>query len=455
MISSLYIRTVLVFIIVVIVSSALSFFISLFMFQRDISKKVSEDMLSAGTYAIQLIKQSEMKSNDLHLQKWVSIQKVSLILYSEEGVVEIYSKSASNPEKPVLSNLSDVKLVLDGEVLLKPQSQSIEISVPFVGLPFQFNGKKYALFIQPDLGDQDKEFQRLPIIILIISLIIGSLLILLASKYLVSPLKKLTSATKRLAQGDFSTQVEISRVDEIGQLAKNFNHMAKELGQLEQMRQDFVANVSHEFQTPLTTINGFSNAIRQRLVSGADLNRYLDIIQSECARMSKLSDNLLKLASLESTNHLFHKHAFFLDAQLRQVLAICMPLIMKKKIVYDVNLPRTKIMADEELLIQVWTNLLHNSIKFTPEAGRIEISLTTESGYVIFRIEDSGIGISQDEQQLIFQRFYKTDLSRNSSQEGNGLGLSIVEKIVDLHQGYIQVDSKPGNGTSFTIRLPL
>ncbi len=344
-----------------------------------------------------------------------------------------------------------VRQVLSGEPYWSENSSE----VMFGGLPFQYKGESYALFLKPS-GKNEHTITRLFFTILALVLGIGSLGILIAARYLVKPLKMMTKATKRLGKGDFDVVLQMKRKDEFGTLAQSFNEMASELKQLEQMRQDFVSNVSHEIQSPLTSISGFAKALKlSHLVSDEKRNYYLDIILKESERLSRLSDNLLKLASLDIQQHPFELQTFNLDEQIRQTMVVCEPLCITKDIHIDLwSPPALKIQADTDLLSQVWMNLIGNSIKFTPDGGQILIDISFNSSDYIISITDSGIGIAEEDQKHVFDRFYKTDRSRDRSINGSGLGLAIVKKIIALHHGSIEVKSALGEGTTFIVRLP-
>jgi two-component system, OmpR family, phosphate regulon sensor histidine kinase PhoR len=267
-----------------------------------------------------------------------------------------------------------------------------------------------------------------------------------------------TDAMKRIAEGDFNVKLDRRQVKgggEFGILAASLNEMAQDLGRMEEMRQEFISNVSHEIQSPLTSIGGFARALRDEGLTPEERGHYLDIIETESARMSKLSDNLLKLASLESRRHPFEPRSYRLDKQLRNLVLACEPLWREKEIGMGVSLAETAIEADEDLLSQVWINLIHNAVKFTPEHGGVEIGLRLAGGEAEVTIADSGIGISEEARERVFERFYKEDKSRTRTAGGSGLGLSIVKKIVELHKGTIRVESLPGAGATFIVKLPL
>ena len=263
-------------------------------------------------------------------------------------------------------------------------------------------------------------------------------------------------ALERIAKGDFSIRLENEPEDGIlSNLVASVNKMARELDEMEAMRQEFISNVSHEIQSPLTSIRGFAQALRDERLGPSERQHYLDIIEMESRRLSRLTEDLLKLAALESEQAQFEPKPYRLDKQLRSILLTCEPQWTEKDIKLDVALKEVTIQADEGLLSQVWLNLLHNAIKFTPAGGSIKLTLRLRGEKVEFSIADSGIGIKPEDQLHIFERFYKADKSRTRSKEGSGLGLSIVKKIVDLHKGAIYLESEPGEGTTFVVSLPL
>jgi signal transduction histidine kinase len=271
-----------------------------------------------------------------------------------------------------------------------------------------------------------------------------------------SPFIAIIQALERIARGDFNTRLENDYHDNqiIGELVDGVNKMAVELDQMETMRQEFISNVSHEIQSPLTSIRGFAQVLKSDTLSPQDRLHYLEIIEMESTRLSRLSDDLLKLTSLESNPAQFEPSLYRLDKQIRSLILTCEPQWAAKKLILDVDLQEVSIRASEDLLSQVWLNLIHNSIKFTPVGGTIQVTLRTEGDRVEFRIRDSGIGISDEDQAHIFERFYKADKSRTHSAGGSGLGLAIAKKIVEIHKGSIRVESKVGVGATFIVLLP-
>lgn len=272
--------------------------------------------------------------------------------------------------------------------------------------------------------------------------------------------QSLIEALRNMSKGNFDVRlnVDMIRGEPGGQehpirlLVHSINNMAQELAELEQMRQEFISNVSHEIQSPLTSIQGFTAAIRQGNLSTEQQEHYLNIIEAESKRLSRLSDNLLKLTSLESGYHPYHAEPYRLDRQIRDIVLACEPTWSDKHIQVQVQAPSVEICADKDLLSQVWVNILSNAIKFTPEQGFIDISVHVSAEGVVVSITDTGMGMTEEEQERVFERFYKANTSRVTS--GAGLGLSIVKKIVDLHHGTVQVVSAVNGGSTFTVSLP-
>lgn len=264
------------------------------------------------------------------------------------------------------------------------------------------------------------------------------------------------TAMRQISKGNFKVELEDSkRYGQFGGIVEGINEMASELGRMEIMRQDFISNVSHEIQSPLTSIRGFARALREEGLSADNRRHYLDIIEAEGSRLSGLSDNLLKLSALEAGSFPFEVKSYRLDKQLQDMILASEPQWLGKEIELEAELEEISVDAVQDLMSQVWTNLLHNSIKFTPEGGHITIRVHHAEGQAIVEIRDSGIGIAEEELPRIFERFYKADKARSASGGGSGLGLSLVKKIVDLHNGTINVTSRPGEGTACTVSLPL
>lgn len=290
------------------------------------------------------------------------------------------------------------------------------------------------------------------VFLLLVSLLIGTVMALIGGDVILRPLRNLTDATKEIASGNYNVRVEPRGVREISSLAKSFNDMAKELSGVEKLRDDFMSNISHEFKTPIVSIRGFARRLKKNTLTEEQREEYLDIIISETERLTRLSGNILLLSKLENMDLLRDENAFYLDEQLRRAVLLLEPQAVKKQLEIDIDLTPVRITANEEMLQHVWLNILDNAVKFSPQGGLLKVTLSEENGEAVASVSDSGSGMSGEERLRVFEKFFQGDASR--STEGNGLGLALVKRIVELSGGQISIESEIGKGTRFEVRLP-
>jgi len=307
------------------------------------------------------------------------------------------------------------------------------------------------------LGWINEDVKKNPFIIITITLvaciIIGTFIAPLASRKIFKSIKKFMNAMNQLASGDFSARLNITHPPEYKVLSENFNRMAEELGGIEVLRTDFINNFSHEFKTPIVSIKGFAEILKDDRLTKEERNEYLDIVIEESTRLSSLATNVLTLSKVETQSILTDKQFFNLGEQLRQCILILDSKLIKKDIILNLDIHDYFISGNKEMLNQVWLNLLDNAIKFSLPEGIIEVRMKEQNDSIIVTITDTGCGITKDSLPKIFDKFYQEDASHGTM--GNGLGLSIVHKIVTLHKGTIKCESTISKGTSFTISLPI
>ena len=291
------------------------------------------------------------------------------------------------------------------------------------------------------------------IFIAILSIIIGSVLTFIFSKIPLKPINKLITATKELSNGNFDIRINFDHPKELKELSNSFNNMAKELGSVELLRNDFVNNFSHEFKTPIVSLRGFAKLLKNDNLTKEERDEYLDIIISESDRLALLATNILNLSNIENKTINTSKSNFDLSEQIRHSILLLESKWSSKNIEINIDLDETKYIGNEELLKQVWVNLIENAIKFTNKEGKIDIQLMSFEDSKVFKIRDTGIGMSQKTKKHIFDKFYQGDTSHTI--EGNGLGLTMVKKIIDLHNGIVEVKSQLNKGTIITVTLPL
>ena len=266
------------------------------------------------------------------------------------------------------------------------------------------------------------------------------------------PIKKLRAATKEVAKGNFDVQIEDNKENEVGDLIQDFNMMVRDLASIETLRNDFIANVSHEFKTPIASIEGCALLLQDSDLTEEERREYAKLIASSAHSLSVLISNILKLSKIENQEIIPEQQKIDLDEQLRQCILILEPQWSGKNINLDIDLDKVEMFGNDEMLSQVWINIIGNAIKFTDNGGNIGIRLYDDDENIMVSIKDDGIGMSEEVQRHIFDKFYQGD--KTHSGEGNGLGLPLVKRIVDMHGGKIAVDSAPGEGSCFTVYFP-
>lgn len=292
------------------------------------------------------------------------------------------------------------------------------------------------------------------IIGLIVSTIIGTFLAFPVGHFLLKPLNQLIHATRQVSKGNFDVKAkEINHKFGVGELIKSFNTMTSELSSIEMLRTDFISNVSHEFKTPITSIKGFAKILQNENLSKEQRQEYTNIIIEESTRLSNLSSNILKISKLEHQNIVEKKRSFSLDEQIRRSILLLEHLWDDKDIKFNISFEELFYRGDEELLQHIWVNIINNAIKFSHKGNAIDLSLTKSDDKIVCQIKDYGIGMGEETKERIFEKFYQGDQSR--SKEGNGLGLPLVKRILELYDGQIEVNSILDEGTRFTVILPL
>ena len=323
-----------------------------------------------------------------------------------------------------------------------------------IGNIITISGEDCYLFVQKDISKQEYIFKHSAFMAIGFIFIVGSVVFLIIADIIVKPIARLTRATQELAKGNYNITVNYEGNDEMGKLNRSFNLMAAQLAKTEQTRQQFISDVSHEFQTPLTSIKGFATILKDENLTEEQRTKYADIILFESQRLSQLSKNMLQLTLLEGEDIELNIETYSLTQQLQRVISSLEESAKSKDIDIEVNFPKKEVIiaGDQNRLEQVWINLLNNAIKYTNEEGYISVNLKRTSKDVEVMISDTGIGIDEDGLRHIFERFYREDKAR--AVGGNGLGLSIVKSIVEFHHGSVNVKSQKDVGSEFYVTLP-
>ena len=290
------------------------------------------------------------------------------------------------------------------------------------------------------------------LLVLIFCLIIGAVVTIFFSKWFFDPIKKLRNAMGSVADGDFSVRLQTkSSSKEIQEVYSGFNLMAHELGSTEILQSDFVSNVSHEFKTPINAIEGYTTLLQGCDDLDEEHQQYVEKILFNTERLSTLVGNILLLSKIENQSIQTHQTKFRLDEQIRQSIVALEPAWTAKDIELDVDLENVTYTGNETLLHHVWDNLIGNAIKFNPQFGLVKVSLRKEEKNIVFTVTDSGPGLSEEAMKHLFDKFYQGDTARK--EEGNGLGLALVKRILVIVDGEISAENLSGGGCTFTVKL--
>lgn len=292
------------------------------------------------------------------------------------------------------------------------------------------------------------------VVVIIFSLVIGAISAWFVVKFALLPIKRIQDAMNEVSEGNLDIAVnEDSRFDEIEDINHAFNIMVKELRSTEIIQSDFISSVSHEFKTPLSAIEGYTTMLQAEDLTEEERNEYTEKILFNTHRMTELVQNILLLSKLDNQGIERRKEEFLLDEQIRQEILATEMKWQEKNIDFDIDLDVIRFYGNRSLISHVWSNLLGNAIKFSPNNGKIKMTLKRKDKEVVFTISDEGEGIKEDAKKYIFNKFYQSDTSHK--QEGNGLGLALVKKIVNIYNGEVDVHNLEINGCEFIVRLPI
>lgn len=318
-----------------------------------------------------------------------------------------------------------------------------------VGMPFTYNGEAYAMFVRLDIKLLFTEVHFILGALVILIPLLSLIAMVLAAAYLIKPIQHLSAATKQVASENFDAYVELSRQDEIGVLARNFNFMTEELKKQRESQKDFIRNVSHDFQTPLQNIKGYAALIQQHQEDPL-LQEYSAIIEAESNRLSYLTKQLLLW---QNASKLAEQRQYFsLDQLVKSIVQEHQWSLQQKQITVWMELEEITMLGNETLLTHAIENILSNAIKYGQQHGEITITSQQTTQFIELAIHDTGIGIATKEIPYIFEPFYRADTSRSTN--GTGLGLAIVKQVIDMLNGSIEVQSIEQEGTTFTLRFP-
>ena len=444
---SIYSKLIFGFFITIVASFSVAGFVSLRLNDQQIESTVEEDLITTNDYVSKVISNINIENRDDIIDLYAKSSEMAITCYSSsEGYVAYGNKKYNPTPEQMMAMFKST----NNELSFKHHNEVLAY-----GTKNMINGQEYYIYVQKDTSGQKSAIANSAILILGCVFLTGSIVFLVIADIIVKPLTRLTNAIKELSNGNYNVRVDNVGQDEISKLNQGFNQMARQLAKQDETRQKFISDISHEFQTPLTSIQGFANILKEEDLPKEQRVKYANIILYNSKRLSSLAKNMLQLTLLDREEIELELTNYSLVEQMNRVISTQENQAMEKNIEIVFEMPKKEIFieGDEQRLEQVWTNIISNAIKYTNEGELITITMKKNSKDIEISIEDTGIGMSKEVVSHIFERFYREDKARNV--EGNGLGLAIVKSIVDLHHGKIDILSQVDVGTNFIVRLPI
>lgn len=442
---SIYSKLIIGFLLTSLLSFSICCFFTIRSYNRDSDQLALEELEHSSNHIADLIKLIDDKNQYKILADYSETSEMSFTVTCEGQ-----TKSYGHVNKKLILKDDELKTLATS----KEKSLRSEGIISQYAKAFRIDNQTYVITVQKDFSSTKDIFMKSYTSAAIIFMMTGSIVFLIVADIIVKPISRLTKVTDELAKGNYKVRVNYEGKDEISSLYASFNQMAVRLAKQETIRQQFISDVSHEFQTPLTAISGFATILKNENLTDEQRQKYADIILFNSNRLSHLSKNMLQLTLLDGEDTSLDKSEFPLIEQLNRVIEMEDNAALSKDIEIEFIHPKKEfiIEADESRMEQVWINLLSNAIKYTNEHGVVTVEVRRTPTELQVRFEDTGVGMSQDAISHIFERFYRQDKSRTI--EGNGLGLSIVKRIIDLHHYKIDVESQEDVGSVFTVYIP-
>ncbi|QUH21651.1 HAMP domain-containing protein [Alkaliphilus sp. B6464] len=408
------------------------------------------------------LNKEDVELTDINLD--IQLKEISTKLDGRVLIIDSKKKviyDSFNDLRDAVIDQKEVVRALDGEAMVSEYILDKHKNTLYTSVPLTKNGKiAGVVLLSVSLLQHYFTINSIRNSLILISLIVLILITSITLKIATAisePIKRLTQAMQNAAHGKLNENVPITGSDEISQLAKAYNFMNTKLSQIEKQRREFVANVSHELKTPLSSMKLLSESLL--IQPNVEVEIYKDFlmdIDSEMDRLNKIIENLLNMVDMDEEKlHLDYKLTY-VNYLLEKVVNSIKPLANEKNIKIILNQwEKIQIYLDQDKIHQALTNIIHNAVKYTEDSGKVEVSLFRRGQYAIIKISDNGIGIAEENTPYIFERFYRVDSARSRQTGGSGLGLAISHQIISLHQGTIEVESKINEGTTFYIKLPM
>lgn len=466
---SIFRRLLFSYLFIILIGLGLVGLLTSYLVEQSIYKNSQEELIRKAKNVNLLIQEQspngELKDILIFLDKSFDTR---IWVFDKEG--KIISTSADNEVyvgKSVSKSIVD--RVLKGEnVVSELEFEGLDEPMLSVVVPWGKDDTIYGGIVlhSPVVGLNDtvRSIREIILLTIVISVLLTTALVSYLSWSISRPLSQIDKAALEIGHGNYKKRIDITSEDEIGDLANTINGMAEKLDRvnlererLDQIRKDFLANVSHELRTPLTAVQGFLEVLQDDLVTDEQARkRYYNVMYDETLHMNILIDDLMDLIKLENKEIILNKQNINIESLLDKVTFKFKQEIAEKGLKFNLNIQEDlpAINGDPNRLEQILNNTIKNAIKFTDE-GQIDINVSSDGDFILFTIADTGIGISQMDQELIWERFFKVDRGRSKKNKGTGLGLSIVKELVVMHNGKIELQSELGQGTVLNFWLPI
>lgn len=402
------------------------------------------------------------------LQKWLDEFEITLQssvwFYSADG--DLIAASHGEQERRVnnipgsITQLDDTINLKRGFVQVGDFYQLFDTQMISIGIPIYDEKTLVGYMVlhtsQTEIDTLKDDIENITYMPLFVTILIVGIVLAYLSGTILRPIGKINNAAREFAKGNFEARTGVNRKDEIGELSDSLEYMASELSKLDEYRKNFIANISHDFRSPLTSIKGYLEAMLDGTIPVEKYDKYLNIVLNESKRLTKLTTGLLELNDFDTYGPILKRRKFDVVDVIRETRNTVEGQCEAKNIDFRINCPAqdSTVYADKMKIGQVIYNLVDNAIKFSPKGSFITVTVTEKNDKVFISVKDSGPGIEKDKQNKVFDRFYKTDSSRGKDKQGTGLGLSIVKEIVKAHGEQINLISTEGAGSEFTFSLP-
>lgn len=418
-------------------------------------------LLSGQTIAPYIKGMSDDNTLQVRLNEFEDTLTTKVWYCDENGIINTVSYPDKYKKLPGTLKSLDGSLQLDQGFTMTGDFYGIfDVTMISVGMPVMLEKEQKGFLVLHTSITELEQIQQEMLGILYMPFVVMVLLIGLVLLYLsgtvIRPIAKINDTAREYAKGNFDAKTGVSRNDEIGELSESLEYMAGELSKLDEYRKNFIANISHDFRSPLTSIRGYLQAMLDGTIPPEKYDRYLNIVLNESNRLTKLTEGLLELNDFDTKGLILKKQDFDVVEVIRITRNTFEGRCESKDIDFRIKCPaeNTVVFADRMKIGQVVYNLIDNAIKFTPEHGKITVTVTNKNDKVFVSVKDDGPGINKEHQNKVWGRFYKTDESRGKDKQGTGLGLAITKEIIKAHGENIDLISTEGAGSEFVFSLP-